>query len=119
MTGRAQGRRGDIRPAVVVHHDTDCDIDRRHGGLAQDQRSSVETRVLHLGLDVEVGGNATKGEDQRRHGGDGTGKVGRVGELEVRDPYALLRRSSRPLLDADSDGEDKDWLGHVSKSLDQ
>lgn len=101
MTGRAQGRRGDIRTAVVIDNNSDCDIDRRHGRLAQDQRSSIETRVSHLRLDVEVGGNAAEGKDKRRHGGHGGRKVGGVGELKVRHPDALLRSSSRSLLHSD------------------
>lgn len=108
MTGRAQGRRGDIRPAVVVDHNTDRDVDCRHGRLAHEQRSGIETRVGHLSLDVEVRGNAAEGEDQRGHGRDGAGKVGRVGELEVGDPDSLLGSSGRPLLNADSNGKDKD-----------
>lgn len=108
MTGRAQGGRGDIRPAVVVDNNTDRDVYCRHGGLAHEERSSVETRIGHLSLDVEVRGNAAEGEDQRGHGGDGAGKVGRVGELEVGDPDSLLGSSSRSLLNTDSNGKDKD-----------
>lgn len=108
MTGRAQGRRGDIRAAVVVDNNTDRDVDRRHSGLAHEQRPSIETRVGHLSLDVEVRGDAAEGKNQRGNGRDGAGKVGRVGELEVGNPDSLLGSGGRPLLDADSNSKDKD-----------
>lgn len=119
MTGRAQGRRGDIRPAVVVDNDTDRDVDRRHSGLAHEQRSSIEARVGHLSLDVEVRGDAAEGEDQRGHGRDGAGKVGRVGELEVGDPDSLLGSGGRAFLNADSNSKDEDWWEMSARSRDQ
>lgn len=62
-TSGSQRRRRDVRSAVVVHNNTDGDVDGGHDELTKRQGLEVVLVVLHLGHDVEVGGNATEGED--------------------------------------------------------
>jgi hypothetical protein len=62
-TGGSQRRRRDVRSAVVVHDDTDGDVDRCHDKLAQRQGLEVVFLVLHLGHNVEVCRNTAECED--------------------------------------------------------
>jgi hypothetical protein len=59
----SQRRRRDVRSAVVVHDDTDGDVDRGHDKLAQRQGLEVVLLVLHLGHNVEVRRNTAECED--------------------------------------------------------
>lgn len=62
-TRGSQRRRCDVRSTVVVHDDTDSNVDRGHDCLAQRQGLEVILRVLHLRHNVEVRRNTAERKD--------------------------------------------------------
>jgi hypothetical protein len=108
--GAERGRR-DKGPAVDVHDDANGDVQRRHDRLAHDERLGVVVRVAHLRDDVEEGGGAGVGEDERREGCRRLCERRLAPELEVGFPWAELRRRGRAVLEADGDGEGDDCWG--------
>jgi hypothetical protein len=109
--GGAERRRCDERAAVDVHDDANGDVQRRHDRLAHDERLGVVVRVAHLRDDVEEGGGAGVGEDERREGCRRLCERRLAPELEVGFPWAELRRRGRAVLEADGDGEGDDCWG--------
>jgi hypothetical protein len=105
--GTQRGRR-DVRSAVVVHDNADGDVDRGHDELAERQGLEVVLVVLHLGHDVEVGGNTAESEDDAGQSSRSLGEGRRLEQLKVRLPGAELRRRRGTILDADGDGEGDD-----------
>lgn len=106
--GRAQRGRGNVRAAVVVHDDTDGDVQRGHDELAQRQGLEVLLVVLHLGHNVEVGGGTGIRKDQAGQRGRSLSKSGRLEELKVGLPRAELGRRRRALLETDRHGKGDD-----------
>lgn len=115
--GGAQGRRGDIGATVIVHNNTDRDISDCDDGLADNQRFCVLPWVAHLGDDGEEGWRACISKDKRRAGRDRFGEGWIVCDFVVRHEGAILRCSSRAILDTNRDSDSEYWTGISEDSV--
>jgi hypothetical protein len=104
----AQGGRGDVRSAVVVHHGADDNVRACDGALAGDEGSRVLARVPHLGKDGEVGRHAGIGEDEAGEGGRRVDKSRAGEQLKVRLPWLVIRGVCGLVLHTDGDGHGED-----------
>lgn len=63
-TSGTQSGRGDVRAAVVVHDDSDDEVDCGHTDLRDDQGASVVTGITHLGYNRKESRGGAVGEDE-------------------------------------------------------
>lgn len=90
-TRGAQSRRRHIRPAVIVDHDSNYNVETGHDRLAYDERSAIMAGITHLRRDGEEGRSAGVRE---HHSGEGRGGINEccaAYDLVVGDPDARLR----------------------------
>lgn len=107
-TGRAKGRRGNIRPAVAVDDTSNRDIDSSHSTLAYKKRTSVESRIAHFRYNREEPWCTGVRKYDRGDCSNSARKRWTGDELIIGFPNALLQRGCWAILNANgySNGQD-------------